>query len=194
MQKLFEFLTQLANIIRSILGISDKINAQDFPEKINEVYEKGVADGSADPDLTELIETQEHYIYQGNNDVLHNALDENGNVYNGVGYKENGMAGQYYTGYIPCTANDVLYFKNIKFDAEITSVWLMECYTDIGELAGRVTIDQFERFEKVSYDNDGNIVSLQPTNQSTVYVRLLFESHKGTPIITINEAIWGEEV
>lgn len=192
MQKLIDFLLQIANSIRSLLGATDKINAQDFPDKINKVYEKGLADGKTD--LTELIETQEHYIYQGNNDVLHNALDENGNVYNGVGYKENGMAGHYYTGYIPCTANDVLYFKNIKFDAEITSVWLMECYTDIGELAGRVTIDQFERFEKVSYDNDGNIVSLQPTNQSTVYVRLLFKSHKGTPIITINEAIWGEEI
>lgn len=40
-----EYLLSIANAIRSKLGITDKINAQSFPEKINEVYEKGSVDG-----------------------------------------------------------------------------------------------------------------------------------------------------
>lgn len=36
-----EFLTNIANAIRAALGATDRINAQDFPDKINEVYEAG---------------------------------------------------------------------------------------------------------------------------------------------------------
>ena len=39
-----EHLSAIANTIRSKLGTSEKINAQDFPEKINEVYDKGKYD------------------------------------------------------------------------------------------------------------------------------------------------------
>ena len=40
-----EYLSALANAFRTALGISDKIYAQDFPNKVNEVYEAGKADG-----------------------------------------------------------------------------------------------------------------------------------------------------
>ena len=39
-----EYLSTLANAFRSKLGITDKINAQNFPEKVNEVYDKGKYD------------------------------------------------------------------------------------------------------------------------------------------------------
>lgn len=39
-----EFLSTIANAIRSKLGTTDEINAQNFPEKINEVYNKGKYD------------------------------------------------------------------------------------------------------------------------------------------------------
>lgn len=39
-----EYLSSIANAIRSKLGITVKINAQSFPDKINEVYEKGSED------------------------------------------------------------------------------------------------------------------------------------------------------
>ena len=37
-----EYLTNIANAIRSKLGEADKVNAQDFADKIAEVYDKGV--------------------------------------------------------------------------------------------------------------------------------------------------------
>lgn len=40
-----EYLTSIANVIRSILGGTDKINAQDFKDKIQEVYESGFGNG-----------------------------------------------------------------------------------------------------------------------------------------------------
>ena len=39
-----EYLKNIADAIRSKLGTSDKVNAQDFPDKVNEVYDKGVID------------------------------------------------------------------------------------------------------------------------------------------------------
>lgn len=40
-----EYLNTLANAFRSVLGTTDKINAQNFASKVNEVYEKGKAEG-----------------------------------------------------------------------------------------------------------------------------------------------------
>ena len=40
-----EYLSTIANAIRSKLGSTAKINAQNFAEKIGEVYDKGFADG-----------------------------------------------------------------------------------------------------------------------------------------------------
>lgn len=39
-----EYLSTLANAFRSKLGITDKINAQNFSDKVNEVYDKGKYD------------------------------------------------------------------------------------------------------------------------------------------------------
>ena len=36
-----QYLSNIANAIRSKLGTTDKVNAQDFADKINEVYDKG---------------------------------------------------------------------------------------------------------------------------------------------------------
>lgn len=43
-----EYLTNIANAIRSKLGTTDKVNAQDFADKINEVYDKGRNDERSD--------------------------------------------------------------------------------------------------------------------------------------------------
>lgn len=43
-----EYLSGLANAFRAVLGTTEKINAQDFPDKVSEVYEKGYAQGTAD--------------------------------------------------------------------------------------------------------------------------------------------------
>ncbi len=43
-----EYLTNIANAIRSKLGTEDKLNAQDFADKINEVYDKGRDDERSD--------------------------------------------------------------------------------------------------------------------------------------------------
>ena len=43
-----EYLSVIANAIRSKLGINTKINAQSFPEKINDVYAKGKKDEWSD--------------------------------------------------------------------------------------------------------------------------------------------------
>lgn len=37
-----EYLTNIANAIRSKLGTTDKVNAHDFADKVNKVYDKGV--------------------------------------------------------------------------------------------------------------------------------------------------------
>jgi len=39
------YLLNISDSIRSKLGITDVINAQKFPDKIGEVYDKGTADG-----------------------------------------------------------------------------------------------------------------------------------------------------
>ena len=41
-----EYLSNLANAFRTVLGTTEKINAQDFSSKVNEVYEKGKAEGN----------------------------------------------------------------------------------------------------------------------------------------------------
>ena len=43
-----EYLTNIANAIRSKLGTSDKVNAQDFADKVSEVYDKGRNDEWSD--------------------------------------------------------------------------------------------------------------------------------------------------
>ena len=43
-----EYLTNIANAIRSKLGTADKVNAQDFADKVNEVYDKGRNDEWSD--------------------------------------------------------------------------------------------------------------------------------------------------
>lgn len=43
-----EYLSTLANKFRSVLGTTEKINAQDFPDKVTEVYEKGYIKGDVD--------------------------------------------------------------------------------------------------------------------------------------------------
>lgn len=43
-----EYLTNIANAIRTKLGIADKINARDFADKVTEVYDKGYDKGSYD--------------------------------------------------------------------------------------------------------------------------------------------------
>lgn len=42
------YLKSMADTFRSKLKVSDKINAQEFPEKIDEVYEKGILHGQED--------------------------------------------------------------------------------------------------------------------------------------------------
>lgn len=46
--KLKEFLTNLANGFRTYLGTTDKINAQNFADKVGEVFEAGKAQGGTD--------------------------------------------------------------------------------------------------------------------------------------------------
>lgn len=41
-----EYLTNIANAIRSKLGTTDKVNAQDFADKVNEVYDTGYEKGN----------------------------------------------------------------------------------------------------------------------------------------------------
>lgn len=43
-----EYLSNIANTIRSKLGTTDKVNAQDFADKVNEVYDKGRSDEWSD--------------------------------------------------------------------------------------------------------------------------------------------------
>lgn len=43
-----EYLSTLADKFRSVLGTTEKINAQDFPDKVTEVYEKGYIKGDVD--------------------------------------------------------------------------------------------------------------------------------------------------
>lgn len=43
-----EYLKTIADAIRSKLGTTDKINAQNFADKVSEVYEKGLADEQSD--------------------------------------------------------------------------------------------------------------------------------------------------
>lgn len=42
-----EYLTRIAEAIRSLLGTTEKINAQDFPEKVNEVHNSAYQSGLA---------------------------------------------------------------------------------------------------------------------------------------------------
>lgn len=46
-----EFLTNIANAFRSALGTTETINAQDFADKVNEVFEAGKAQGGGDAQM-----------------------------------------------------------------------------------------------------------------------------------------------
>lgn len=189
MQKLIDFLTRLADELRSVLGISDRICAPDFPEKISAVYEKGLADGKTD--LTELLDTQNDFItYQGYDDMLHLAVGEDGKaVFNKVGYRKiyNVTTGisEYITGYMPFA--DV-YIKGIKL-AEGQSL-VMTLYEEIGGTGYDVLITDIGTY--VEYGDDGNISYLaytldDPFAPEYKYMRLHFADYSDTPIIAVKK-------
>lgn len=176
MQKLIDFLTQLAGILRSILGISDKISAQSFPEKINEVYEKGLADGVTD--LTELINTQEYYIYGENNDLLHK-----------VGYSS-WMGTRYATGSIECKSGDVVYLKGITIKDDV-NIWAVRFFNADG-LLGTLTKSEVE-LRLGGVIEDGQLIQFTVDESwlggiPTSFV-LYFDGIEDEPIVTINEPI-----
>ncbi len=189
MQKLIDFLTRLADELRSVLGISDGICAPDFPEKISAVYEKGLADGKTD--LTELLDTQNDFlVYEGYDDILHLAVGEDGvTVFNKVGYRKlyNTATGvsEYLTGYMPNTS---VHIKNITF-AENQSVALT-LYEDIGASGTDVLIS--DTGLSVSYDEKGNVSAIgytldDPFAPEYKYMRLHFADYSDTPIIAVKK-------
>lgn len=194
----------VCDTVRERLGTSEKIKSGELAEKINETYLKGFADGNID--LGELIALQENYIYQGNNDVLHIAVDENGDIYNGNGYKENvdwdnslmcevPKDGYCLTGFIPVSSNDTVYIKNIKMTANSGVVYFYR-----GTTKDRYSADPSgDELYNVKYDTFGNVIGfdipdISESGHPYTHIRLSTECYKRTPIITKNEPIGGESV
>lgn len=143
-----------------------------YAEKINEI-----SVGGGETDLTELINLQESYIYGGLIDVLHL-----------VGFEQT-AEGDYITGYIPCTSEDIVYVKNIDF-AEDTPI-ICQAESEGG----------FENWFSIGDDwldftDNGNIKTLSFTTQDPFveYIRLRFKSYRFIPIVTINEPLGGESL
>ena len=128
------------------------------------------------------------------------STDASGNVYNGVGYKENtylssgtegSMSGSYATGFIPCKYGDTLYCKNLimKTGQDAHRISLYDSNkTHITTLKTTSTA-----YPGWTYGEDGNIASIRiaksGNSENTGYLRLCCSYIGDDSVITVNEVI-----
>ena len=120
------------------------------------------------------------------------STDENGNIYNGKGYKkdtrwsigsnvEKDATGTYITGYIPVKYNDIIRFKNLTPATSLVFLlWFEQKGTllfsrNVGEATGEV------------YDENGNLIEFKSDIDG--FMRIQASNIDETSIITKNEPI-----
>ena len=133
--------------------------------------------------------------------LLELAVDENNNVYNGRGWKENTYIssgneatkdGTYTTGFIPCKNLDMMYFKNVGMQNGQDGHRVAFYKEDKSYL--NLIKTNATGFTNFTYGADGNVVSLHIPASSGSYVGVGFIrfccGYIGTDsIVTVNEPI-----
>lgn len=150
--------------------------------------------------LSKCVVTLDEEITYTN--VLELAVDANGNIYNGKGWKENTristssgyaereLTGVYLTGYIAVKSGDVVRFKNITF---ASSDYANLVYAYNSSKTGFASVAVTSSIFSPKTDDNGNVIqitipSTNPWN-TTGFVRFNAKLIKDTSIITVNEKI-----
>lgn len=140
--------------------------------------------------------------------VLRNAIDETGSIYNGIGYKPNvrinssnvetTATGWYLTGYIPCKIHDIIYFKNLEYmdisgdggNTSRTEFTLFDTeFIEIGSASHSMTQLPGDSLYPV-YGENGDMIQMRVPNWGEVaYIRFCCRYLDNNSIITINEPI-----
>ena len=131
------------------------------------------------------------------------ATDTDGSIYNGKGYKEDtylstqpaSKAGYYTSGFIPCTVNDTLYFKNVTMQTgnnyHRISAWDAN-KTFISNSQFSTSNDQTHVY--FNFGTDGNIetITFNPASayyKNVAYIRFCCSYLGEDSIVTVNEPI-----
>lgn len=181
------------NITKANIGLGNVDNTSDIDKPISNAQQLALDELSA-----ETIRLNEEGIINmadSNASIknwLSEATDDNGDIYNGIGYKngyrwsssvqgESSVSGNYgITGYIPCSYLDVIRLKNIM-PATTSSPYIV-CFDSSKKYLGLQNVNT-----NLSPDAIGVYKIKMTTNESTAFVRLSFCSFNQDAIVTINQ-------
>lgn len=144
-------------------------------------------------------------IKQGNyTNQLRISTDENGDIYNGVGYKagaylssgaEAAKSDYYLTGFIPVSYGDTLYFENCTIQAEQNYHRFAGYDENKAYISGRQQSTEAEQIAKIGepvYGSDGKMVSLTIGGDywsGVKYLRFCCSYLGADSVVTVNEPI-----
>lgn len=131
------------------------------------------------------------------------STDDEGNIYNGIGYKSNtyiqtngdsGISGYYATGYIPCVAGDVIRFHNMSFVKGDGNCRLAFYDADktLLKFIGAASTYFMESLFKGVLDGDNYVeftIKADAEMTGMAYIRVCCARIAGDSILTVNEEI-----
>jgi hypothetical protein len=134
------------------------------------------------------------------------AIDKDGSIYNGIGYKANTkisgstgepveQTGYYTTGFIPCKKEGILRFKNTEFLSTSANITGIATYNSSFESKACMTWNTDVLPSDAwnpKYDDNGDIIQMtvpSAYSSSTAYVRITFKYLDSNSIITVDEEI-----
>lgn len=142
------------------------------------------------------------------------ATDENGAVYNGIGYMENvrinsskqivAANGWDLTGFIPAKPGDIIRFKNVAFldmtganATQVARVFFYDSnYTQINTSDYYTPANLMSEAWNAVYGDDGNLIQFMiplEYGSNTAYIRINADDFNENSIITVNEEIVGAQ-
>lgn len=161
------------------------------------------------PDVPDTPDTPVNYTNQ-----LSIAVDENGNIYNGIGYKANvrinssqeevAATGWYLTGYIPINEHDMVYMKNMEYmdisgDGGETSRAMMRFYNanlePVGVSASHSLASPPDSSYYPVFGSNGDLIQFRVPNweDEFAYMRIQCGYLDENSIITVNQPIEDSE-
>lgn len=135
------------------------------------------------------------------------STDINGNIYNGIGYKDNAritssgaegtLDGAFLTGFIPVTAGDTIYLSSGIMDpnwgsaGSANSRLYASDKTTTTNSFNPAVIESASALENVVKDSSGYVIqfSIKSTATTTAYMRLTLKGTGASAIITVNQQI-----
>lgn len=147
---------------------------------------------------TENISTSAIYLVPLSGNLIAASVDENEEIYNGKGYRENvsysvGFAedvetdGTFLTGHIPIETGDLFLLKNIEFNRNNADCKIF-VYKDLNFTALSISGDDLASNYNAKWDDSGNLISVEFPNIGTYkYMRIQAAHIDETSSVTVNK-------